>query len=94
MSTDINISKAQVCNIIQSGGFLGSTLSKLAGPKKKVAVPWAKNILAPLVITAAASATDAGIQKKKKTWLSDNNLNNSKQRNEWHNGNRSSSWGF
>ena len=66
MSTDINISKAQVCNIIQSGGFLGSTLSKLAGPKKKVAVPWAKNILAPLVITAAASATDAGIQKKKK----------------------------
>ena len=83
MSTDINISKAQVCNIIQSGGFLGSTLSKLAGPKKKVAVPWAKNILAPLVITAAASATDAGIQKKKKnTWLRDNNLNNSKQRNE------------
>ena len=66
MSTDINISKAQVCNIIQSGGFLGSTLSKLAGSIKKVAVPWAKNILAPLVITAAASATDAGIQKKKK----------------------------
>ena len=66
MSTDINISKAQVCNIIQSGGFLGSTLSKLAGPIKKVAVPWAKNILAPLVITAAASATDTGIQKKKK----------------------------
>ena len=84
MSTDINISKAQVCNIIQSGGFLGSTLSKLAGSIKKVAVPWAKNILAPLVITAAASATDAGIQKKNKknTWLSDNNLNNSKQRNE------------
>ena len=30
----------------------------------KVAVPQAKNILAPLGITAAASATDAGIQKK------------------------------
>ena len=69
MSTDINISKAQVCNIIQSGGFLGSTLSKLAGPLKKVAVPWAKNILTPLVITAAASATDAGIQKKKKKYM-------------------------
>ena len=83
MSTDINVAKAQVSNMIQSGGFLGSTLSKLAGPLKKVAVPWAKNILAPLVITAAASVTDAGIQKKKKnTWLSDNNLNNSKQRNE------------
>ena len=32
----------------------------------KVAVRLAKNILAPLGITAAASAIDAGIQKKKK----------------------------
>ena len=30
----------------------------------KVAVPLAKNILAPLGITAAASVVDAGIQKK------------------------------
>ena len=30
----------------------------------KIAVPLAKNILAPLGITAAASAIDAGIQKK------------------------------
>ena len=30
----------------------------------KVAVPLAKNILAPLEITAADSATDPGIQKK------------------------------
>ena len=30
----------------------------------KVAVPLAKNILAPLGITAAASAIDTGIQKK------------------------------
>ena len=30
----------------------------------KVAVPLAKNILAPLGITAAASVIDAGIQKK------------------------------
>ena len=29
-----------------------------------IAVPLAKNILAPLGITAAASAIDAGIQKK------------------------------
>ena len=41
-----------------------SLLSKLAGPLMKVAVPLAKNILAPLGITAAASAIDAGIQKK------------------------------
>ena len=30
----------------------------------KVAIPLAKNVLAPLWITAAASAIDAGIQKK------------------------------
>ena len=30
----------------------------------KVAVPLAKNVLPPLGITAAASAIDAGIQKK------------------------------
>ena len=52
--------------IIQSGGFLGSLLSKLADPLMKIAVPLAKNVLAPLGITAAASALDAGIQKKKK----------------------------
>ena len=64
MSTDLKLSKAQISKIIQSGGFLGSLLSKLAGPLIKVAVPLAKNILAPLRITAAASVIDAGIQKK------------------------------
>ena len=64
MSTDIKLYKAHISKIIQSGGFLGSLLSKLAGPLMKVAVPLAKNILAPLGITAAASAIDAGIQKK------------------------------
>ena len=33
---------------------------------KNVLKPWAKSILIPLGSTAAASATDAGIQKKKK----------------------------
>ena len=64
MSADIKLSKAQISKIIQSGGFLGVLLSKLAGPLMKVAVPLAKNILAPLGITAAASAIDTGIQKK------------------------------
>ena len=64
MSTDLNLSKAQISKIIQSGGFLGSLLSKLAGALMKVAVPLAKNSLAPLGIAAAASAIDAGIQKK------------------------------
>ena len=31
MSTDIKLSKSQISKIIQSGGFLGSFLSKLAG---------------------------------------------------------------
>ena len=53
-----------VSKIIQYGGFLGSLLSKLAGPLMKVAIPLAKNVLAPLGITAAASAIDAEIQKK------------------------------
>ena len=35
MSTDVNMSticQAQISKIIQSGGFLGSLLSKFAGP--------------------------------------------------------------
>ena len=64
-SADIKLSKAQINKIIQSGGFLGSLLSKLVSSLMKVAVPLAKNILAPLGITAAASALDAGIQKIK-----------------------------
>ena len=58
MSTDIKLSKAQIFKIFQSGGFLGSLLSKLAGPLMKVVVTLAKNILAPLGITVA------GVQKK------------------------------
>ena len=64
MSTDLKLSKTQISKIIQSGGFLGSLLSKLAGLLMKVAIPLAKNVLAPLGITAAASAIDAVIQKK------------------------------
>ena len=46
MSTDLKISKAQISKIIQSGRFLGSLLSNLAGPLMKVTVPSIKNILA------------------------------------------------
>ena len=60
MSTDIKLPTAQISKIIQSGGFLGSLLSKIAGPLMKVVVPFAKDILAPLGITAAASAIEAG----------------------------------
>ena len=64
VSTNLKLSKAQISKIIQSGGFLGSLLSKLAGPLMKVAIPLAKNVLALLGITAAALAIDAGIKRK------------------------------
>ena len=41
MSTDIKLSIAKISKIIQSGEFLGSLLSKIAGPLMKVAVPLA-----------------------------------------------------
>ena len=64
LATDIKLSKAQIKKLIQSGGFLGKFLSKLAGPLMTVAMPLAKNILAPLGLTAAMSAFDQSIQKK------------------------------
>ena len=64
LATDIKLSKVQIKKLIQSGGFLGKLLSKLAGPLMKVAMPLAKNVLALLGLTAAMSATDSSIQKK------------------------------
>ena len=63
-ATDIRLSKAQIKKIIQSGGFLGKILSKLAGPLMKKAMPLAKNVLAPLGLTTAMSTIDGSIQKK------------------------------
>ena len=68
LATDIKLSKAQIKKLIQSGGFLGKLLSKLAGPLLKAALPLAKNVLAPLGLTAAMSATDGSIQKKIHGW--------------------------
>ena len=64
MSTDLKFFRARISKVVQSRGFLGSLFRKLAGPSMKVAIPLAKNVLAPLGIIAAASAIDAGIQKK------------------------------
>ena len=99
MSTDINFSRALISKIIQSARFLGALLSKIRGPLMKLAVPLEKNILAPLGITAAASAIDSEIQKKMhgSGCLSDSqtsqtkNFNNFKHTNVWHNKNYSSS---
>ena len=64
LATDIKLSKAQIKKLIQSGGFLGKLLSKLACPLMKVPLTLAKNVLAPLGLTAAMSAIDGSIQKK------------------------------
>ena len=64
-STDIKLSKTQLSKMIQSGGFLGNLLVKLAGPLMKVAMPLAKNVLAPLGLSAAKSAIKS-LQLKKR----------------------------
>ena len=64
LAIDIKLSKAQIKKLIQSGGFLGKLLSKLAGPLMKVALPLAENVLAPLGLTAAMPAIDGSMQKK------------------------------
>ena len=67
-SVDIKLSKTQLSNMIQSGGFLGrlrGTLLKTGLPLiKDVIKLLAKSVLIPLGLTAAASAADAGIYKK------------------------------
>ena len=63
-SIDIKLSKTHLSKMIQSGGFLGNLLGKLAGPLMKVAMPLAKNVLAPLGIFAVMSAIDGSIKKK------------------------------
>ena len=64
LSRDVKFSKTQLLKMSQSGGFLGNLLSILAGPLMKVAMPLAKNVLAPLGSTAAMSAIDGSIKKK------------------------------
>ena len=63
-SIDIKLSKTQLSKMIQSGGFLGNSLGKLAGPLMKVAMSLAKNVLTRLGISAAMSAIDGSITKK------------------------------
>ena len=62
--SDLQLSKAQISKIIQSGGFLGALLSKIGGSLMKAAAPFAKNVFPTLGSTAAMFAIDAGIQKK------------------------------
>ena len=63
LETDIKLSKAQISEIILSGGFLG----KLLVPLLKTGLPLLKSVIKPLGflgLTAASSTIDAGVQKK------------------------------
>ena len=62
ISADIKFLRTQIYKMIQPSGFLGLLLSKIL---MRVSLPLRKNVLAPLGITAAASAIDVGIQKQK-----------------------------
>ena len=64
MSTDIKLSKAQINKLIKEGVALGSILARFLRKLIKPALSLGKNILAPLGLSAAMSATDAAIQKK------------------------------
>ena len=75
MSTDIKLSKAQITKIIQSGGFLGSLLSKLAGPLMKVAVPLAKKYFSS-IRNNSSCFSNRSRNSKKNTWIRDNDFNN------------------
>ena len=65
---DIKFSKTQLSKMIQFGGFLGKLLGPLLKTGlpliKNVNTPLAKSVLIPLALTAASSASDAGIHKK------------------------------
>ena len=67
-SGNIKLSKTQLHKIGQSGEFLGRLLGPLLKTgfplMKSVLKPLAKNVLIPLVLTAAISATDAAIHEQ------------------------------
>ena len=66
-STDIKLSKTQLYQMRQSGGFLGRLLGPLLKTRlrliKDVIKPLDKSVLIPFGLTEAASAADAGIHK-------------------------------
>ena len=67
-STDMKLSKTQLSKMMQSGAFPGRLLGPLLRTglplMQSVIKPFAKSVLLPLGLTAAASAADAGIHKR------------------------------
>ena len=79
-STNIKLSKTQLSEIGQSGGFLG----RLLGPLLKAGLPLMKNllkppakdVLIPLGFTAAASGSNKRSYSKENFWIRYGNINN------------------
>ena len=65
MSADTKLRKSQINKLIKERGALGSILARFLPILTKPAISLGKNILAPLGLSAAMSATDAAIQKKR-----------------------------
>ena len=81
MSTDLQLSKAEIFKVIQSVGFLGSLLSKLAGPLKKVVVLLAKKCFT-CIRNYICFFSNSCRNSKGNASFRDNYFNNFKQRNE------------
>ena len=81
MSTDLQLSKAEIFKVIQSVGFLGSLLSKLAGPLMKVVVPLAKKCFT-CIRNYISFFSNSCRNSKGNASFRDNYFNNFKQRNE------------
>ena len=73
----MKLPKAQISKIIQSEGFLGSILCKLAGPLMKAAVPLAKKYSSSIRNNSYCFSNGCR-ESKETTWFWNNNSNNFK----------------
>ena len=89
MATDIELPKAQISKIIQSGAFLEALLSKIAGPLCSSSID--EKHFSSIMINSWCYRNWCS-NSKKSTWIWDNNFNNFKWKNEWHNKNSLISW--
>ena len=74
-AADIKLSKAQIVKISQSGGFVGSLLSKLAGPLMKIAVFFSKECFSSIRNNSSCFSIRCR-NSEKNTWIWTCNFNN------------------
>ena len=91
MWTDIKLSKVQISKAIQSGGFFGSLLSKLAGPLNESSSSIGKKYFWSIRNNNCCISSRCWNSKENSWfWLSfvlcsaSNNFNNFKWRTKWH----------